>query len=165
MKRVILVLSLLLMSLLIMHPLSAADDAKGDTAKEKALIKQAALDYFEGWYEGSAERMTKALHHELAKRRPFTFKPTGKTVLQYSPYSAMIEYARSGMGKKAAKENLNITVKVFDVYKDIASARVSGVDFYDFIHLAKVNGEWKIINVLWQRAKERKPRPKIESKK
>ena len=31
-------------------------------------IKQTALDYIEGWYEGNAERMERALHPELAKR-------------------------------------------------------------------------------------------------
>jgi hypothetical protein len=32
------------------------------------LIKQTALDYIEGWYEGDAERMERALHPELATR-------------------------------------------------------------------------------------------------
>src|SRR5688572_20651239 len=35
---------------------------------DSELIKQAALDYIEGWYEGNAERMERALHPELAKR-------------------------------------------------------------------------------------------------
>src|SRR5262249_46471729 len=34
----------------------------------RAAIKQTALDYIEGWYEGDAERMERAVHPELAKR-------------------------------------------------------------------------------------------------
>ncbi len=39
-----------------------------DSDADKAAIKQTALDYIEGWYEGNAERMERALHPDLAKR-------------------------------------------------------------------------------------------------
>ena len=35
---------------------------------DKTAIKQTALDYIEGWYNGDAERMERALHPDLAKR-------------------------------------------------------------------------------------------------
>jgi hypothetical protein len=35
---------------------------------DEIAIKQPALDYIEGWYEGDAARMERALHPELAKR-------------------------------------------------------------------------------------------------
>lgn len=38
------------------------------SAADSAAIKQTALDYIEGWYEGNAERMERALHPDLAKR-------------------------------------------------------------------------------------------------
>src|SRR5688572_31146080 len=45
-----------------------AAPARAQTAADSAGIRQAALDYIEGWYEGNAERMERALHPELAKR-------------------------------------------------------------------------------------------------
>ena len=39
-----------------------------EVASEEALVVQAALDYVEGWFEGDAVRMERALHVELAKR-------------------------------------------------------------------------------------------------
>src|SRR5262245_51395748 len=39
-----------------------------DRSADAAAIKQVALDYAEGWYDGDAERMQMALHPELAKR-------------------------------------------------------------------------------------------------
>ncbi|HEX6315687.1 MAG TPA: nuclear transport factor 2 family protein, partial [Gemmatimonadaceae bacterium] len=42
--------------------------ASAQTAADSAAIRAAALDYIEGWYEGNAERMERALHPELAKR-------------------------------------------------------------------------------------------------
>lgn len=35
---------------------------------DRAVIKESALDYAEGCYEGNAERMERALHPDLAKR-------------------------------------------------------------------------------------------------
>ena len=35
---------------------------------ERAMIVATALDYFEGWFDGDAVRMERALHPELAKR-------------------------------------------------------------------------------------------------
>src|ERR1044072_3298384 len=37
-------------------------------AANDAAIRQTALDYIEGYYEGNAERMERAVHPELAKR-------------------------------------------------------------------------------------------------
>ncbi len=36
--------------------------------EEMEAIAKTALDYGEGWYEGNAERMERALHPDLAKR-------------------------------------------------------------------------------------------------
>jgi len=42
--------------------------ASAQSVADATAIKQTALDYIEGWYEGNAERMERALHPELAKR-------------------------------------------------------------------------------------------------
>ncbi len=49
--------------------------------EQAKAIKEAALDYGEGWYEGNAERMERALHPELAKRMVFTNPKSGKSRL------------------------------------------------------------------------------------
>ncbi|MCP4217596.1 MAG: nuclear transport factor 2 family protein [bacterium] len=133
----------------LLPPLHAVESG-ADAQKENAAIVRAAMDYMEGWYEGNVERMIRALHPELAKRQPVQFPKTGKTILNYAPYSAMIEYVRAGFGKKTPKDKRNIKVKVLDVFNDIACVRASSAEYYDYLHLAKINGQWKIINVLWQ---------------
>ena len=32
---------------------------------------------------------------------------------------------------------------------DAAAIAIPSVDFYDLAHVAKINGEWKVVNVLW----------------
>jgi hypothetical protein len=43
--------------------------------EDKEAIRQVALDYIEGWYQGNAARMDRALYAKLVKRR---ITPTGE---------------------------------------------------------------------------------------
>ena len=38
-----------------------------------------------------------------------------------------------------------------DTYQQIATAKTVGDGWIDYLHLAEVNGEWKIINILYDR--------------
>jgi hypothetical protein len=122
---------------------------KQDIEKEKAAIKQAALDYAEGYYEGSGERMERAVHPLLFKRGLMKMSDQGEPFLVFMNSEVLIEAARSGRGK-VDPDKRNISVEVFDLNENTASAKVFTVQFNDFLHLAKVNGQWKIVNVLWR---------------
>src|SRR5918994_250405 len=39
--------------------------ARAQTAADSSAIRATALDYAEGWYDGNAERMSRAVHPEL----------------------------------------------------------------------------------------------------
>ena len=73
MKKVILVIAVVLVTL--------SPGARGEEAKPDEAITQTALDYIEGWYEGNAERMERALHPNLAKRAVRKNPKTGKAAL------------------------------------------------------------------------------------
>ena len=40
-------------------------------------------------------------------------------------------------------------VSVLDIYEDIACARAESYEYVDFLHLAREEGQWVIVNVLW----------------
>lgn len=123
-----------------------------DLQKETAAVKAAALDYIEGWYEGSAERMARALHPALNKVGLRALRPGGKAVLTPLGYSIMVEYAAMGLGKDVPVEKRNISVTVLDIFKNIASVKTVSGQFIDYLSLAKMDGQWKIVNVLWEPA-------------
>jgi hypothetical protein len=157
----------LIVVIIIAVSLWAAETTGGvtDMEKEKAAIKQAALDYVEGWYEGNPERMDRALHPELVKRAPRPL-PNGRIIIGYASKSNMVEYARAGLGKKIPVDKANITCEILDIFEDIASVKTTTVDFIDYVHLVKIEGQWKIINVLWEAAKPpASPTPPTEKKK
>ena len=120
-----------------------------DLEADRTAIKQAALDYIEGWYEGNAERMEKALHADLTKRGVQIQPQTQKTLLSFANASNMVEYTRAGLGKSPEKKE-KVEITILDVFKNMASVKCVSPVFVDYLQIARCNGEWKIINVLWE---------------
>jgi hypothetical protein len=123
---------------------------------DKEAIKQTALDYIEGWYEGNAERMERALHPELAKRIVRTDPKSGRSNLGQMSAMTLVQFTRSGGGKQTPKEKQQKDVSILDVFENAASVKVVASDWVDYLHMAKWSGRWVIVNVLW----EMKPQPK-----
>ncbi len=145
-KLFIIFIILLASSLNLAHAQSPADTA---------AIKQTALDYIEGWYEGNAERMERALHPELAKRIVRTNKEGMSRLDQMSAMSLVLGTRRGG-GTKTPKEKQQKDVTILDVYENAASVKVVASDWIDYLHVAKYNGKWVIVNVLWELKPEKK---------
>lgn len=123
--------------------------AWGQTS-DSAGIRQAALDYAEGWYAGDAARMEKALHPELAKRIVRTDEKSGRNRIEHMSALTLINGTKSGFGKNTPKERQQKDVFILDVFGNTASVKLIMSDWIDYLHLARWNGEWKIVNVLWE---------------
>ena len=130
---------------------AAPSGARAQASADSAAIRAAALDYVEGWYEGNAERMTRALHPELVKRIVVPDTATGKSVLQNMGASALVNGTRHGYGKSTPKDKQQKEVRILDIFGNAASARATMADWIDYMQLARVDGRWVIVNVLWER--------------
>jgi hypothetical protein len=118
-------------------------------ATDSVAIRAAALDYVEGWYEGSSDRMERALHPELAKRIVNT-NPNGRSSLGQQGAMTLINNTRSGGGKSTPMEQQRKDVRILDIFGNTASVRVDAATWVDYLHVAKWNGRWVIVNVLWE---------------
>jgi hypothetical protein len=117
---------------------------------DAAPIKQTALDYIEGWYEGDALRMERALHPELAKRIVRTNPQTGVSRLDQMSAMSLVQGTKAGGGTKTPKERQQKEVFILDVFENAASVKVIASDWVDYLQMAKFNGRWVIVNVLWE---------------
>ena len=129
---------------------SGIQEVNGQTGSDAELIKQTALDYIEGWYEGNAERMERALHPELAKRIVRTDPASKRSGLGQMSAMTLVQGTRSGGGKNTPKEKQQKDVTVLDIFGNSASAKIIASEWVDYLHLAKWNGRWVIVNVLWE---------------
>lgn len=116
---------------------------------DRQAITQTALDYVEGWYEGNPERMERALHSDLAKRVVFT-NEKGRSRLEQMSAMGLVQGVKRGGGKDTPKEKQQKDITILDVFENAASVKAIMSGWIDYMHMAKVNGRWVIVNVLWE---------------
>ncbi len=107
-------------------------------------IRCCVLNYIEGWYEGSVDRMSQALSPHLAKRRVVS-----DDELWDVSKARMVELTEKGQGRIAEPQKGRKEINILDRTATMASVKILSNNFVDYLHLAKSNGNWIIINVLW----------------
>jgi hypothetical protein len=116
-------------------PMTAVSEA------ERAAIVATVLDYFEGWFDGDAQRMERALHPALAKRGPEARSVTKEQ---------MVAWTAAGEGKALDPgPERRIDVAVVDAHGTIASAVVDSDVYREYVHLVRTDDGWRIVNALW----------------
>lgn len=129
---------------LVLMAIPTVTQAQATTA-DSAAIRQAAMDYIEGWYEGNAERMARALHPDLAKRIVF---PDGR--FSHMTAEQLIGATKSGGGKSTPVAEQQKDYTLLDVFGGAAVVKVVARDWIDYLQIAKYEGQWVIVNVLWE---------------
>jgi Putative lumazine-binding len=133
--------------LCLLLPRAAAAQPKPDIEG----VRRAALDYIEGFYEGDAAKLRRSVRPEVQK---FGFYREG-TATTYATepmsFQEMIEYAdRVKARGRGAPEGAPKGVEVLDVQDQTAAARVTAWWGIDYLQLARYDGRWMILHVLWQ---------------
>ena len=135
--------SLMFLLVVVAPPLGA------QTAADSAAIRATAMDYMMGWYTGDTVRMGRALHPELAKRIVNT-DSTGTSRLSHMGADRLIEGTRRGYGKETPADQRTADARILDIFGNTASVRATMQSWVDYMHMAKWNGRWVIVNVLWE---------------
>ena len=128
-----------------------AASGQAQTAADSSAIVATALDYIDGFYTSDAARMERALHPELAKR--IVVDPAGpESRLQNMSAEQLIDATAGGGAARIPDDAKKTDVSILDIYNNIASVRIDAGVWIDYLHVARWNGEWKIVNVLWEMA-------------
>jgi hypothetical protein len=122
---------------------------QAQSAADSSGIRAAALDYIDGYYAGDGARMERSLHPELAKRI-VRVNERGRSQLGQMSAMSLILGTRDGGGRDTPVAERRNDVTIFDIYGNSASAKIYASGWVDYLHLAKWNGRWVIVNVLWE---------------
>ncbi len=117
---------------------------KSQTPNDSIQIKQAALDYIEGWYYKDADRVDKAVHFEFVKRSIHTRDSIdflGTINKSRMDYITLFHQDR--------EYGLKTQVFILDAMPTIASVKVIFNECIEYLHIAKLNGQWKNVNNLF----------------
>jgi hypothetical protein len=115
------------------------------TNRDEADIAAAVLDYFEGWFDGDAERVERALHPDLAKR---SLEEDGRS-LDETTAAWMIDATARGIGRARDPGDRRIEVDIEDVHGVIANVTVRSAVYREYVQLARTDDGWRIVNTLW----------------
>ncbi|WP_181899472.1 S41 family peptidase [Flagellimonas nanhaiensis] len=119
---------------------------------DKQNITKTVLGYLENFFENNTEEMLKYLHPQLAKRG--ISKKRGESALFFQDME--MDELKAMLERKPAfpMEKQQNKVEIQDVFFNSASVKVTTgypgrMEWIEYIHLFKLNGEWKIANILW----------------
>lgn len=129
------------------------DQSVGSTSlvesADAAAIERTIRDYFEGWFEGDAARMERALHPGLAKRS-LQRDEEGAEFLDTDTAQEMITATERGVGRRHAPDKRHFEIDVEDIYGTIANVTVRSAVYREYVGLVRTLEGWKIVNALWQ---------------
>jgi len=125
------------------------------TQEDSLAIAAACRNYVEGWAGGDMERVEKGVSPELVKRTISRDKD-GFCFTNNMSRSQLLFVTKMNKGGVKAPDlesgkPYNPDIKIFDITGDYALVKAVSAKygFFDYCQLAKFNGEWQIINVLW----------------
>lgn len=125
--------------------------ARSQAAADKEAVRAAAMDYLDALYQAKPDLIARSIHPKLTKVG-FS-KKQGQTEYSESPMTYDQLYNLAGSWNKDGKRGVDKAPKevaVYEVLDQTASAKVTAQWGIDYLHLAKYDGKWKVINILWQ---------------
>ena len=97
--------------------------------------------------------MSECLHRDFAKRT-IKHNAAGKEYLLHLTKEIMVEATRKGGGSDVSAEQKNWSITILDCYEEIATVKVNCPEYVEYIHLARQDGTWQIVNVLFTTQRE-----------
>ena len=138
----------LALALLVSVPVvAAAQDGNAD----REAVRQAVLDYVEGIYNVEPARIERSVSPNLAKMG--FYRPPAETT--YRPgrsmaFQQLVEIAKNFNKDGKLPKDAPKDIVIYDVLDQTATAKLTAEWGTDYMHLAKIDGKWMIVNVLWQ---------------
>ena len=118
------------------------------SAADSAAVLSTARNYIDAIWENDSVRMRRALHPDLAKRQVRAGRDGGPSTLNVLTAEQMV--ASAGRNQGAApppQRKSDITIQ--HMFGNMAAVMIDAGMWVDYMHLAKWNGEYKIVNVLF----------------
>ena len=118
--------------------------ASGPPTADKKAIANAVFDYFEGLKSADYNRLEKAFHLKARMIKPDTDQ-SGQSQLKIWEIAPTIKRWSEGEPSVEPKKGKILNMHVMDGRLASVSFDFNG-QFFDLLTLAKMDGQWKIIN-------------------
>jgi len=127
----------------------AAARQHGDMNPEAAAVERAAMDYLDGFYNGEADKLRRSVHPEVTKYGFMSRNGVyGGEPMSFQEMIAFADNVRETGNRPPASAPKE--VRILEVLDQTAAVKVTAWWGSDYMHLAKYDGQWQIIHILWQ---------------
>lgn len=121
-----------------------------DSAKDREALAGAIADFIGGIQASDAARLERVLHPEVAMAGFGAF-PGAKPAINRTRYSGIIEAARAKLMPVVPEAARTAQTRIVDVMDGMAMAEVTMPNALWILQLARMDGEWKALNVVNRR--------------
>tara|TARA_R110002126_G_scaffold291763_2_gene457125 strand:+ start:21027 stop:21518 length:492 start_codon:yes stop_codon:yes gene_type:complete len=127
-------------------------EVKTEHQEDYKNVELAILDYVEGLYLVDSMRIDKSVDKKLRKIGYYFNPDTKKYIDNLEMTHEQLSNLAANWNKNGnnANEGSSKKIEIFNVNSKTASAKLTAEWGIDLFHLAKVDKQWKIVNVMWQ---------------
>ncbi len=120
-------------------------------AKDRSAIAEAVENYVDAFYLADPGKLDKAISKDLHKIgfwRPSLDEPFGDVLTMTFDEAKELAGQWNKDGQRG--DTLSSTIEFLDVADKTAAVKLTAIWGIDYIHLAKLDGDWRMVQVLWQ---------------
>lgn len=118
---------------------------------DREAVRRAALDYLEGFYEGDSAKLVRSVRPDVRKAGYYKSRDATTYTAEEMPFADVIAYANNfKKNGRTTPATAPREVIVGEVNDQTATAKVVAWWGIDYLQLAKYDGKWMIVNVMWQ---------------
>ena len=127
--------------------------AAAQSSADREAVQLAVLDYVEGFYEGDTARLVRSVWPDVRKwgyYRPAKGAPYEGSAMPYANFMKFANGVKAGRNRPPAGAPKEVVL--LDVQDQTAAAKLTAWWGTDYLLLAREQGRWMIVEVLWQSA-------------
>ena len=116
---------------------------------DEDAVRSVVMDYVQGWFDGDASRMERALHPQLVKRCR-GIEGDDPDALETLSAREMIDATADGEGRREDAADRRIEIRIDYLSGGVASVQCFCHRYVDLLHLIDMPDGWKIVNAAWR---------------
>jgi hypothetical protein len=121
------------------------------SADDSADVRAAVQDYVDAIYLADTARIIRSVRPELAKRGYWIPRDQSTYSSEPMTFSELINVAKTwNPDRRRNPDTMPKEIQILDLLDQTASAKLVAQWGVDYFHLARYEGRWMIVNVLWQ---------------
>ena len=121
----------------------------GVSDEDREAVEMAALDYVDGFYLSQPERIERSVSRNLSKTG-FVATENGYREVPRTYDRLYRESGRYNADGHIDPETAPRKIEILDILDQIAVVKLSAEWGIDYLNLAREDGRWKVIKVVWQ---------------